>query len=252
MKFSLIIPAKNEEKRIILPLLEYYAALHRRFGANKFEILVVVNNTSDNTVKVLRTIKRTLKANEIKIHNIGLAEAKGRAVIHGMYHAKGKYIGFTDADGSYSPREVLRLYRQLVLSQAEAIIPDRYSTKSHLIGALPLSRRIFSRIFNFTVKTLFMIKNNDTQGGLKIFRKKALKAILPEVSTFGWTFDLNVILALKNNNFTIFETPITWSQKEGSKLNPLGTLLTVAREVGKLAFKQYIYRPFIAISQARE
>lgn len=247
MKFSLIVPAKNEEKRIILPLLEYYGALHRRFGAKKFEIIIVVNNTTDNTVKVLKTIKNALKAAEIRIFDIGKAEAKGQAVVFGMRKAKGNVIGFTDADGSYKSHEILRMYRKLILSDADAVIPNRYLEKSVLVGSLPFARKIFSRVFNFTVRLLFGLPYRDTQGGLKLFTNKAVREMLPQLSTFGWACDVNMLVALRNCNFKIVESSISWTQESGSHLNFFKSGYAIVREVATLFVNQYIRRPLVAL-----
>lgn len=252
MKFSLVIPAKNEEKRIILPLLEYYAALHRRFGSNKFEIIVVVNNTTDRTVDTLQTIKSILKTDEIRIFDIGTTESKGRAVVFGLRKAKGKIIGFTDADGSYNAQEVMKMYRKIIVNKADAVIANRYAKNSVLVGELPWKRKIFSRLFNTTIRTLFGVPFKDTQGGLKLFTKEAVLAMLPEVITFGWACDTNMILALRNNNMRILESPIEWSQQAGSHLSFFKSGYEIVREVWTLAVGQYVKRPLVALSTPKQ
>lgn len=251
MKFSLVIPAKNEEKRIIIPLLEYYAALHRRFGSNKFEIIVVVNNTTDKTVETLNTIKKILKASEIRVFDIGTAESKGRAVIYGLRKARGTIVGFTDADGSYNAHEVMKLHRKLVINKADAIIPNRYAATSVLTGELPWKRKIFSRLFNLTIKRLFGIPFVDTQGGLKLFTKKAAIEMLPQIVTFGWACDVNMIVALRNNGMRIIESPIEWSQQAGSHLSFFKSGVEIIKEIWTLAVRQYVKRPLVALFPSR-
>ena len=48
MKLSIIIPAYNEEKRILITLNEYYKFFKKKLG-NDFEIIIIPNNCSDNT-----------------------------------------------------------------------------------------------------------------------------------------------------------------------------------------------------------
>ncbi len=251
MKFSLVIPAKNEEKRILLPLLDYYAALQRRFGPSQFEILIVVNNTTDQSVKTLNTIKKLLKAEEIRIFDIGKTESKGRAVVYGLKKAKGKVVGFTDADGSYNSHEVMRMYRKLIVSHADAVIPNRYSNESTLVGQLPFLRKVYSRIFNSIVRKLFGIKFKDTQGGLKLFTRNAIKQIIPQIVTFGWACDVNMLVALKNSGLSIVESPIEWTQQENSRLTILGSGVEIAREIWSLAAHQYVTKHLVALSLAK-
>ena len=248
MKFSLVIPAKNEEKRILLPLLEYYAALQQRFGSNNFEIIVVINNTTDKSAITLQSVKEILKATEIRIFDIGTTESKGRAVVYGLRKAKGNIIGFTDADGSYNAHEVMRMYRKLVLNKVDAIIPNRYLSESQLVGELPLARRVYSRIFNVTVRNLFGIPFTDTQGGLKLFTKKAVLTMLPQIITFGWACDVNMIVALRNSGMKVTETAIEWSQQAGSKLSFFLSGIEIFKEIWTLVVGQYLKRPFALLA----
>lgn len=250
MKFSLVIPAKNEEKRIILPLLDYYSALTRRFGTGKFEIIVVVNNTSDNTVGTLKTINRILGTKEIRVFDIGAAEAKGRAVVFGLRQARGKVVGFTDADGSYKASEIMKMFRKLDYEKADAIIPNRYSKNSLLIGELPWDRRVFSRIFNFAIRQLFGLPFRDTQGGVKLFTKKTIMAMLPELVTFGWTCDVNMLVSLKEMDAKILETSIEWSQQAGSHLSIVRNAWGIVKEVGRLIGHKLTTKPISFINVA--
>lgn len=251
MKFSLVIPAKNEEKRIILPLLEYYAALHRRFGSGNFEIIIVINNTTDRSAHILNRVVSILKTKDIKIYDIGSSEAKGRAVIYGLRKARGKVVGFTDADGSYSPHEILKLYRKLAISGADAIIPNRYSNESVLLGNLPAERKLYSRLFNWFIRLAFGITTADTQGGLKLFTRDAVKLMLPNIVTFGWTCDVNMLLALRNARLSVMESPVTWRQEEGSTVSLSRHIFSILSEVLTLLKRQYVKRPLVALNIAK-
>ncbi|WKZ24201.1 MAG: glycosyltransferase [Candidatus Dojkabacteria bacterium] len=239
MKFSLIIPAKNEEKRIVLPLLDYYNALQQRFGNGQFEIIIVVNNTTDRTVSLLKSLTSILRANEIKIFDIGNAESKGRSVLYGLKKAKGDIVGFTDADGSYKSQEVLKFYRKLVTSEADAIIPNRYSKKSVFTGHLPIMRKIYSRFFNLLVRFLLGLSHKDTQGGLKLFRKTAVKKVLPSVATFGWTFDVSILHQFKLHDYTVKESAIEWTHYDGGSVNFVNTASNIIRELYLLTVSHY-------------
>ena len=50
---SIIIPARNEERRIRDTLLGYGSYFSKRFNTS-FEIIVVLNNCNDNTLRVVQ------------------------------------------------------------------------------------------------------------------------------------------------------------------------------------------------------
>jgi len=108
-KLSLIIPAYNEEKRIRKVLDAYTKSLE---GIN-YEIIVVCNGCKDGTEDIVRDfIKKTPSAN-VRVLVFEEKLGKGGAVIEGFKAAKGKFMGFVDADLSTSPQEFLKLVRIL-------------------------------------------------------------------------------------------------------------------------------------------
>jgi len=97
---SIIIPARNEEKRIG-PTLESYGKffLEKKKEDNlNYEILVVLNNCKDNTLKVVKSHMKKFPG----IRYLDLEPGgKGFATIMGFneaLHGKNKLIGFVDAD----------------------------------------------------------------------------------------------------------------------------------------------------------
>jgi len=99
MKLSIIIPAYNEEKRILSPLNSFYNFFNKKLG-KEFEVIVVPNNCKDNTLNVVKDFAKDKK--NIVIFNINKYSGKGGAVIQGFKLAKGDLIGFVDADESTS------------------------------------------------------------------------------------------------------------------------------------------------------
>ena len=66
MKLSLIIPAYDEEKRILKTLIEYNNFLKKIFK-NNFEIIIIPNNCKDNTLGVVENFAK--KNKQIKFFN---------------------------------------------------------------------------------------------------------------------------------------------------------------------------------------
>jgi glycosyltransferase involved in cell wall biosynthesis len=221
MELSIIIPAYNEEKRITDTLFDYYSFFSEKLRKN-FEIIIVSNNCSDNTVKKVKIFSKDKQ--NINLINIPYFVGKGGAVLTGFNLAKGNYIGFTDADGSIDANNFFYLYKNL--KKNDGIIASRRLKGSIVLGRSYLAK-ISSFIFNIFVNFLFKLNFKDTQCGAKIFNKKTTKFLIKSCSQTGWIFDVDILFLCKKRKLNIVEFPITWIEKKGSKLNWKDKILSV-------------------------
>ena len=120
---SLVIPAYNEELRL-LPTLE---RLHAHLSARpmSYEIVVVDDGSRDRTCEVV-------EAAAARLPNIVLVRqrpnrGKGAAVRRGMLAARGRIRVMWDADCSMPPEELPRLLAPIVDGEAEIAIGSRYA-----------------------------------------------------------------------------------------------------------------------------
>jgi len=230
-KISLIIPAHNEEKRIGKTLEEYGAFLTKKKINREidFEIIIVINNTSDKTEEVVKKISK--KYPEIKYLNFKLG-GKGFAIIEGFKKALGgnsEYIGFVDADMSTPADSFYELVKKIEEeSFFDGVIANRWDKKSDIKIKQTISRRLVSRMGNIIIRTLFLFPYRDTQCGAKIFRKKIIKENISKLITINWGFDVALLFCLKKeSNAKIISIPTTWEDKQESKLNIKKTPLRV-------------------------
>lgn len=212
-KLSIIIPAKNEEKRIARTLSNYASFFISRKDL-KPEIIVVISNSKDSTSKIVDDYSYQYPF--IKKLSTSYDVGKGGAVAMGFKNSIGDYVGFTDADGAVSPSEFYKLYEFL----DETPWLDG-SIGSRTLGNTKMSfrRKIISRIFNLYVKLFFNLPYKDTQCGAKIFRREVALSIAKRLSKTGWSFDVNLLLVARYLNFKVLEFPILWQEKEGSKIS---------------------------------
>lgn len=87
---TVVVPAYNEGKSISSCL----ASLAKQVYANKYEVILVDNNSTDNTVKIAKTFldKIPLKIINEKVQGRGAAKARG------ANEAKGDILAYLDAD----------------------------------------------------------------------------------------------------------------------------------------------------------
>ncbi|MEM3405627.1 MAG: glycosyltransferase [Candidatus Pacearchaeota archaeon] len=219
-KLSIIIPAYNEEKRISKTLKEYCSFFQEK-KKNKeidFEIIVVINNTTDRTEDIVKNYQKQYK--ELKYLNFKQG-GKGFAIIEGFKEAlkdkKNFFIGFVDADASTSAEEYYKLLKNI--NDYDGIIASRYVKGSIVKPKQSIQRIIVSRIFNFLVRFLFLLPYKDTQCGAKIFKRKVIEKILPQIGITEWAFDVDLLYKIQKSGFKIKEHFTIWADKKYSKIN---------------------------------
>ncbi len=236
IKLSIIIPAYNEEFRIINTLNSYYNFFYEIYK-NNFEIIVVANNCKDKTTLIVKKFMENKK--QVKLLDIVTNVGKGGAIIEGFNIAKGELLGFVDADNSTKPEA----FNDLILNikNNDGIIASRWMKKSKVSPKQSLKRRIASRTFNILIRLLFKIKLSDTQCGAKLFKKEAIKNVIYKLGITRWAFDIDLLYLLKRNNFKIIEIPTVWSDAPGSNLNVRKASFEMFLAIIRLRF---IYSPF--------
>jgi dolichol-phosphate mannosyltransferase len=233
MKLSIIIPAYNEEKRIIKPLASYYEFFNKKLKSD-FEIIVVPNNCKDNTIGVVKNFAKDKK--NIVIKNIEKINGKGLAVMEGFKIAKGSLIGFVDADESTGVGEFNKLYENL--NGFDGIIASRKIKGASIFPRRTFYQDITSHIFGFLVRLLFGLKYKDTQCGAKLFKKETAHFLAKNVTETKWSFDVELLYLCKKNNKKVLEYPIFWKDTEGGKVTLKEGLNSVLRLI-KLRFRYF-------------
>ena len=169
MSFSLIIPLFNEEKNIQFLINEFLNI--KNLLTENFEIILVNDCSTDNTLKVINSIKFD-KSENIKIINNKKNLGQSWSLYIGIKNSFYDTIVTIDGDGQNNPSnipELLKIYRSM---------PDVY-----LVGGLRLKRkdtlvkRISSKIAN-KVRS-FILKDDciDTGCSLKVFDKNIFMAL---------------------------------------------------------------------------
>jgi glycosyltransferase involved in cell wall biosynthesis len=213
MKLSIVIPAHNEENRIIPTLNEYYNFFYAKFKG-EFEIIIIPNYCKDNTLKIAKDFAKDKK--QIKIFNIPAYSGKGGAVMKGFELAKGDYIGFTDADNSTNSENFFKLYE--ARKDYAGIIASRKIKGAIIRPKRKKIQELSSLFFHLFVKILFNLNYKDTQCGAKLFKKEVAKFLVENYSEIGWIFDIDLLYLCKRNKFRVLEYPILWRDSAGSNL----------------------------------
>ena len=236
----LLIPAYNEEGRIG-PVLRDYAAYFRKHYQGKFQLVVVLNGCSDNTLGLIQGIGAEYP--EVSALEFAEAIGKGGALIEGLKLAPlADLIGYVDADGATGPAAFADLARRA--SEADCVIGSRWIAGAVLHQMQTGQRRFASRVFHWVVQLLFGMNIRDTQCGAKIIRRAAAEKVQPFLCIADMAFDINLLYLLKREGFTVLEAPTEWTDKAGSKVALGRTSLTMLLSVFRL---RWIYSPLAGV-----
>ena len=201
MKISIIMPAYNEEATIKKNILDYCSYFNK--SDEEYEVIVSCNGCVDKTVEIVSNISRNNK--NVKCLEFSEKIGKGKAVIEGFKVAKGEIIGFVDADDAYNYRDVASLIKEIELNGSDMVIASKWKNICFKDAEGTFFRKIAGRVWNKIIKLLFDLNFEDTQGGSKFIKRKALKDILNKLKCTGFEFDVELLWRVNQNNYNIKE-----------------------------------------------
>jgi glycosyltransferase involved in cell wall biosynthesis len=216
---SVIIPAFNAGNFIADNVRELNYLLDESFS--EYEIIIVIDGFSESEIENNETyhiLKKLQEYNQrLHIHYYAKNMGKGFAVRYGMAKAGGEYIGFVDAGYDLDYSYLINMFTIIEKENADLVIGSKLHPQS--VVDYGMKRKIISLVYRYLVKVLFGNKYSDTQVGMKVFRKKVIKKILPVLTVNGFAFDIELLTAADRYGFVnIIEAPVgVTSRKEKTK-----------------------------------
>lgn len=185
---SVVIPAFNEAENLanLLPGL----IAHLEQAAIPHEILVVNDNSSDNTEATLQTLMQTHPT--LTYVNNAPPNGFGLAVRCGLQAFKGDAVVIVMADGSDAPEDVVRFYRKLQEGY-DCVFGSRFMPGGKAVD-YPLHKKIINRLANNFIRVLFQFRYNDITNAFKCYRRHVIFGLNPLLAHH---FNLTVELPLK-------------------------------------------------------
>lgn len=232
VRYSIVVPAFNEERRIATTL----DCLLQHFGdrASRVEILVVDDGSTDRTADVVLWYRR--KTYRVKLLQMPHA-GKGAAVRHGVENAHGEFIFLCDADLKDGVAQLEKLETAL-MTGADIAIGSRWVEHKVSIDTQPLYRRVSSRVFNFCAHNLLGLHFQDTQCGLKAFTREAAQTLFEHQSINGWGFDPELLLIARRFGYHVAEIPIELQHDYStSRFRPLRDGITTFTELFSIVLR---------------
>lgn len=209
---SIIIPAHNEEERLLPSLEKVQEFVHQQ--SYSIEVIVVENGSHDRTLEIARSFQSEMPCLKVIEEE---ASGKGLAVRSGMLAATGKYRIFCDADFSMPVSEISK-FIPTPGENYDVAIASRELLDSKRVNE-PEIRHLIGRVFNSLVRYALLPGLQDTQCGFKAFRGEVANQLFNMQTLTGWSFDAEILFIAQKLGYKIIEVPITWYYKPGSRLN---------------------------------
>jgi len=211
---SVVIPAYNEAKRIgtTLDKIRNYLA-SKRFLA---EVVVVDDGSTDDTPALLHSAAAGWP--ELRRLTNHPNRGKGFSVRRGVLEARGTVVLFTDADLSAPIEEADKLMAALESAQADAAIGSRALDRSLIGVRQPWRREYAGRFFNLLVRLFTGLKIQDTQCGLKLFRRDSTRYAFEAQHVTGFGFDPELLFLIERGGRKVVEVPVRWNDNPATKV----------------------------------
>ncbi|MDR3643276.1 MAG: glycosyltransferase family 2 protein [Candidatus Doudnabacteria bacterium] len=212
MKLSIVVPAYNEESRIVPTLLDMRDYLEEQ--TYDYEIIVVVNGSTDQTFMAAKSLA-DLGMNKILVKELPVA-GKGNAVKRGILdYSFGDIILFMDADNATKVSEIGKFFRYFQRGY-DVVIGSRYLNSSLIKRSQPFYRVALSRLSNALIRLMAVPGVRDTQLGFKAFTQQAALDIFPLATVNNWAFDIEILAIARERGYNIKEVPVIWAEPGGS------------------------------------
>lgn len=167
LDLSIVVPLYNEAES----LPELVAWIDRVARANNlsYEAILVDDGSKDGSWEVIESLRRSYPA----VRGIGFARNYGKsaALYCGFEAARGEVVITMDADLQDSPDEIPAL-RRMILDEEYDLVSGWKKKRYD-----PLGKRLPSKFFNWTARTVSGIRLHDFNCGLKAYRLKVVKSI---------------------------------------------------------------------------
>jgi glycosyltransferase involved in cell wall biosynthesis len=197
LKFSIVIPAKNEEEGLakVLPSL-------RQLYPDA-EVIVVDDGSTDTTVQVCKDAG-------VKVISQPYSKGNGAAIKTGARAARGDFIVFMDGDGQHDPADIERL-----LYKVEEGYDLVVGARSGLSAQASIARWSANSMYNRLASWMVNREIPDLTSGFRCVNRRKLLDFLYLLPN-GFSYPTTSTMAFFRAGYSVGFVPITVSSRLGS------------------------------------
>ncbi len=195
MRFSIVVPARNESENLQLLIPQLDKAL-ATIGES-YEIIVVDNGSTDGTAETLSRLSKEFPALRSVYES---TKGFGNAILRGLSESQGDILGYIHADNQMKPDDLVRIYHRLThdhLVVCKASRLDRHDG---------ITRWIISKSYNFLFRIMFGVRIRDINGSPKLFTKDFFHQA--DIQSRDWFIDPEIIIKAQRLGLPMAEVEI--------------------------------------------
>lgn len=196
---SVVLPAYRLGPVIAANIRTVLAAME---PVGDYELVVVDDGSEDETQAALASVAADDPRVRVVTHERN--RGKGEALVSGWRASRGQVIVFLDADLDLPPEQVPLLTERL--EDADVVVGTKRQSMD--AGNYPPLRTVLSRLYSSSTSRLFGLPVDETQTGLKLFRREVLDQVIPDMRIMGYAFDLELLVRAHRLGHTIVEAPV--------------------------------------------
>ena len=207
MKLSIVIPAYNEEKSLSKTVEAIIEVISKQIV--DFEILIINDNSKDNTLDILKNLAKTHKC--VRYETNRGPNGFGYAVRYGLERFSGDCVALMMADLSDSPEDLLNFYSVMNKTNADCVFGNRWCKDGEVVD-YPFKKKIINRLANTIISVLMKIKYKDTTNAFKLYKKDVIKGLKPFLSPhFNLTIELPLKAIIRGYSYRV--VPNKWTNR---------------------------------------
>lgn len=207
MLYSIILPTYNEREN--LPIIFFLIDKYFNEAKVKYEVVIVDDSSPDGTLEIAQALQKSYGQDHIQIVSRKGKLGLGSAYAAGLKVSKGERVVLMDADLSHHPKFIPEMIEVMNRTKAHIVTGTRYRRGGGVVG-WDLFRKLTSRTANFLADFLLNPGVSDLTGSFRLYERETIELVLPQVSSKGYAFQMEIIVRAKKANRTIQEIPITF------------------------------------------
>lgn len=193
---SLFLPCFNEEQNVERTVRESVAALSE--VTDDFEVIVVNDGSRDRTGEIAERL--AAENAHVRVCHHEQNRGYGGALRTGFLAAHKDLVCFMDADGQFDVREISDLLS--LADKADIVNGFRINRRD------PFFRSLNAFLFNRLVRLLFGLKVTDLNCAFKLYHRKVVDAIAPQLESTGAFINAEMLIRAKKAGFSIVEVGV--------------------------------------------
>jgi glycosyltransferase involved in cell wall biosynthesis len=237
---SVIIPAYNEEKRLLRTLgniRDHFAS--RQMDLRQVEIIVVDDGSTDGTLRVAEAFAPEMPLFRILAN--GRNRGKGYSVRHGMLEAQGSIAIFTDADLSSPMEEGEKLFAAIRAGN-DVAIGSRALDRSLIAVHQSRTRELAGIVYNAFVRLIVGLPFHDTQCGFKAFLREPSRIVFEQQRIERFGFDPEILYLARRHGLRTSEVPVRWAHDAATKVSVFSDSLRMFGDLIYIRWNRLIRR----------